>query len=150
MARDLYDNNVDDFWKGVKKVTQCNSTMANSIDGISGESNIANYWKAHYCKLLNSNVCDTQLKSNILGTLGGIQHDENMVVSVKDVSDIICKLEIGKAAGPDGICSESLKYAHDRLRVLLSLCFTLCLSHGHLPSQLIETTIVPIVKNKSN
>ena len=31
----------------------------------------------------------------------------------------------------------------------MSLCFTLCLAHGYLPPAMIETTIVPIVKNKS-
>ena len=32
--------------------------------------------------------------------------------------------------------------------LLLYLCFTLFLSHGHLPQKLIQTTIVPIIKNK--
>ena len=58
------------------------------------------------------------------------------------------KLELGKSAGPDGICAEALKCAHDQLSVLLSLCFILFLSYGYLPPKLIETTIVPIVKNK--
>ena len=34
------------------------------------------------------------------------------------------------------------------VEILLSLFFTLCLSHGYIPPALIETTIVPIVKNK--
>ena len=46
---------------------------------------------------------------------------------------LIHKLEFGKSAGPDGICAEALKCAHDQLSVLLSLCFTLFLSHGYLP-----------------
>ena len=33
--------------------------------------------------------------------------------------------------------------------MLLSLSFSMCLSHGYLPSALIKTTIVPMVKNKS-
>ena len=31
---------------------------------------------------------------------------------------------------------------------MLSLCFSVCLSHGYLPPAMIKTTIVPIVKNK--
>ena len=31
----------------------------------------------------------------------------------------------------------------------MSLCFTLCLVHGYLPPAMIETSIVPIVKNIS-
>ena len=66
----------------------------------------------------------------------------------KNVQTLIRKLEFGKSAGPDSICAEALKCAHDQLSVLLSLCFTLLLSHGHLPLKLIQTTIVPIIKNK--
>ena len=66
----------------------------------------------------------------------------------RHVQTLIHKLEFGKSASPDGICAETLKCAHDQLSVLLSLCFTLFLSHGYLPPKLIETTIVPIIKNK--
>ena len=50
-----------------------------------------------------------------------------------------------KTAGPDGVCAEAIKLAHTRIVILLSLLFTLCLSHGYLPPAMIETTIV---KNK--
>ena len=83
-----------------------------------------------------------------MGTLDDIQHDARMTVCYTDMQTLIRNLEFGKSAGPDGICSEALKCAHDQLSVLLSLCFTLFLSHGHLPPKLIQTTIVPIIKNK--
>ena len=41
------------------------------------------------------------------------------------------------------------KSAHHKMYVLLSLCFSLCMSHGHIPQSLIRTTIVPIIKNKA-
>ena len=31
LARDLFDNDNDDFWKGVMKLNQCNSIQANCI-----------------------------------------------------------------------------------------------------------------------
>ena len=58
------------------------------------------------------------------------------------------KINIGKSAGPDGVCTETIKFAHNRIDILLSLLFTLFLSHGYLPHAMIETTIVLIVKNK--
>ena len=79
----------------------------------------------------------------------GIQHNPEMVVSTNCVSQIVDNLECGKSAGPDGICAEYLKFSNDKISILLALCFTVCLSHGYLPTALIETTIVPIVKNKS-
>ena len=71
-----------------------------------------------------------------------------MLVCSEDIRNIVNKLKCGKSSGPDGISAESLKFSHSRLYVLLSLCFSLCLTHGYLPKSLIETTIVPIVKNK--
>ena len=61
---------------------------------------------------------------------------------------LISELDSGKSSGPDNISPESLKFASNRLSVLLSLCFSVCLSHGYLPPAMIKTTIVPIVKNK--
>ena len=73
-----------------------------------------------------------------------------MSVSTKSVLKIIGKLECGKSAGPDGIDAEYLKFSNIKIHVLLSLCFTLCLARGYLPPAVIETTIVPIVKNNEN
>ena len=71
-----------------------------------------------------------------------------MLVSTEDIRNIVNKLKCGKSSGPDGISAESLKYSHSRLYVLLSLCFSLCLTHGYLLKSLMETTIAPIVINK--
>ena len=62
----------------------------------------------------------------------------------EDICKLIEKLKCGKAFGPDGISAESFRFAHDRLHVMLSSCF----SHSYLPKSLLETTIVPVIKNK--
>ena len=95
---------------------------------------------------INSN---NSLIGDILSNFDKIKHNSNMSVSTKSVSEIIGKLECGKFAGPDGIGAEYLKFSNIKKHVLLSLCFTLCLSHGYMPPAMIETTIVPTVKNKS-
>ena len=131
------------------KLNSNSTTQANVIDCISGQDNIANYWRDHFYKILNTNDCDKSLKDDIVGKLEDIQHSADMAVSTKCISEIIAKLECGKSAGPDGICAEYLKFSNVKLHTLLALCFSLCLSHGYLPIALIETTIIPIVKNKS-
>ena len=73
-----------------------------------------------------------------------------MSVSPKSVLKIIGKLECGKSAGPDGIDAGYLKFSNIKIHVLLSLCFTLRLARGYLPPAMIETPIVPIVKNNEN
>ena len=49
-----YENN--EFWKGVKKLNQCNNIQANCIEGKTGEKDIANHRKEYFCKLLNNNA----------------------------------------------------------------------------------------------
>ena len=150
LARDLSDKDVDGFWKTMRKMNNCNTIHANVIDGVTGPENIASHWKQHFDKLLNIYVnCDNSLKTDMLSKFDNIEHDSNMAVSTKSVSEIISKLECGKSAGPDGIDAEYLKFSNIKIHVLLSMCFTLCLTHGYIPPAMIETTIVPIVKNKS-
>ena len=67
-----------------------------------------------------------------------------MIVSTNCVSQVIATLECGKVTGSDGICAEYLKFSHAKIHTPLGLCFALCIW-----IDLIETTIVPIVKNKS-
>ena len=62
-----------------------------------------------------------------MSKLDDVQYSENMVVSSRVTSKLISELESGKSSGPDNISSESLKFASNRLSVLLSLCFSLCL-----------------------
>ena len=83
-----------------------------------------------------------------MGTLNDVQYGENMIVSSRVTSKLISELESGKSSGPDHISPESLNFASNRLSVLISLCFSVCISHGYLPTDIIKATIVPIVNNK--
>ena len=135
------------YWKSVNKINQSSQLHSTTIDGITGEANIAEHWRTHFHGILNTNICDQTLKSSILVILDDIQHDARMTVCYTDVQTLIRNLEFGKSSGPDGICAAAM-CDHDQLSALLSLCFTLFLSHWHLPPKLIQTTIVPIIKNK--
>ena len=93
MSSDLLNNDQDSFWKEVKKLNSCKSILTNVIDGISGESNITNLWKKHFCNILNANVCDSDLKNNIIVQLENIQYTNDMTVSARNVSSQLkCKL----------------------------------------------------------
>ena len=45
--------------------------------------------------------------------------------------------------------AENLKFSIIKIHASLSLCFTLSLTHGHLPPTMYATSIVPIVINES-
>ena len=76
-----------------------------------------------------------------MGKFESIQHNQVMSCVFQIVANLEC--------GPDVIDAEHLILSNDRTRTLLTLCFTVCLSHCYLPIGLIETTTVSIAKNKS-
>ena len=104
------------------------------------------YGKKHFCNILNANTCDSDLKNEIMTKLENIQRTDDMTVSCIDISNLISQLKCGKAAGSDDLCAEYFKFAHNKLHILLSMCFTLFFTHSYLPATMIETIIVPIVK----
>ena len=71
-----------------------------------------------------------------------------MLIPSSLISEVLKKLECGKSDSPDGVYAESIKFAHPRLHVLLSICFSLCFTHGYMPADMMESTIVPIIRNK--
>jgi len=58
-------------------------------------------------------------------------------------------LKCRKSCGPDGIPAEAIKYSGHLLSVHLTLFFNMCLCHSFVPDDLINTTVVPMLKNKS-
>ena len=76
-----------------------------------------------------------------MGILENVQYTEDMTICSVDVSHLIGQMKCGKAAGSDDMCAEYFKFAHHKLNVLLSLCFTLFFTHSHMPSSMIETII---------
>ena len=122
--------------------------LPNVIDGNHGDD-IPVMWKTHYQTVFNcvenSNCkhCLTDLRKV------HVRQDGKMIVSQNEVYDIIKNLSNGKAAGLDNITSEHIKHAGSKLQVLLALFITSVLMHGYLPSSLIGSVIVPIIKDKS-
>ena len=85
-----------------------------------------------------------------MAKLENTQHTNDMTVSCVDISHLISQLKCGKAAGSNDLCAEYFKFAHSKLHILLSMCYSLFFTHSYLPAPMIETIgiIVPIVKNK--
>ena len=80
MASNLLNNDYDSlFWTNVKKLNSSNAIISNLIDGTSGESNITNLWKKHFCNILNANTCDSDLNNEIMAKLENIQHKYDII-----------------------------------------------------------------------
>ena len=131
-------------------IRECNiskSTMSNCIEGITGEANIAMFWRDHYGSLLNNSL-NTNSKESVCDSFKNILYSDGMLVSVNIVLKPVDNLESNKSAGMDGLNGECMKNADVILSVLLSFCFTCMLKHSYLPPPMLDSVIIPLVKNK--
>ncbi|XP_077865240.1 uncharacterized protein LOC144351799, partial [Saccoglossus kowalevskii] len=147
LANSHLDKNVNLFWKNVGKKKK-SSQHSVSIDGYNGHTNIGNMWGKHYANLLSC-VSNNKDEQYVRSKLQNRNSSQDMVVRPTEIQCSIHELAVGKSTGPDGISAEHIKHAHDRVLILFSLLFTAAHFHGYLPPNMLETTLVPIVKNKN-
>ena len=107
-----------------------------------------NQWKDHDSSLLNSSS-NTADKDDVCKSFNNMCFNQGMYVSVTEVMELLRELSSGKASGMDGLTGESLKYANHILPVLLSICFTCMFKHCYLLISMLDSVIVPLVKNRN-
>ncbi len=142
LAKKLLHNDSKHFWKEIQRInSQHKSTsIADTVGGVSGLKNICNMWKEHFQGLLNS-VSRSDFDHTELDNM----YFERFTPC--HMANVISDLETGKSPGPDSITAEHIKYSDPTVNVLLSIFVNCCIIHGFLPDGLMETFIVPIVKN---
>jgi len=65
------------------------------------------------------------------------------------IASLLHKLPLFRAAGKDGNFAEHIFYADSSVCNCLSYLFNVCLMHGKIPWECMQTVIVPICKNKN-
>ena len=132
LAKYLADGTIDDFWGNVRKMNSGKAIEANTIDGFSGEGDIAVFCGNHFSKLLNANNNDATLKTSLLSKFNKVLYCNDMIIPSSLISEATKKLECDKSAFPDGVNAESIKFAHPSIYALLFVCFSLCFTHGYI------------------
>ena len=116
-----------------------------SIEGVTGESNIASLWRDHYGSVFNSTDggCDSANFSKCNDAYEYIQ------VLTNEIAKAISDLDGNKSCGLDGIYAEHLKLGSRMLFTLLGHCLTSFFVHGFLPESMIHNVLVPVIKSKT-
>jgi len=65
------------------------------------------------------------------------------------IKSLLHKLPLNRAAGKDGIFAEHIFYADSSVCNHLGSLFKVCLMHGKIPQECMQTVIVPICKNNN-
>ena len=141
MAKKLQNNSVNDFWKEVKYINNCKTSLPSNIDGVCGPAEIAQLWKKKYDELFNC------VKSKIF-VLDNVVYNEEVIVTSVEVQEAILKLGDGKACGLDNISAEHIKLASGKLCPLVAMCYTGLFVHGVLPDSMLAGVLVPVIKDK--
>ena len=121
--------------------------FANSVNGATGDVSIAEMWKNSFESLYNMNNTTDYLFND--ANVNNLVNDNVHKISTSDLLSALQNLKLNKARGPDGIPAEAIKYGGQALMVHLSLLFSMFLTHSFLPTELIQTTLVPLLKNKT-
>ena len=118
----------------------------------SNPSEICSAFRNYFCSLSASHVAPNVSESKISSLLQESFGNENNIlqdeISINDVSSAVKLLKSGKAAGPDGVTAEHIKYAGHSLIKWLHKIFNRIQTLEEIPSCLKEGTIIPVYKAK--
>jgi hypothetical protein len=74
---------------------------------------------------------------------------EIKITSIKELNAVLKSMSRGKSPGHDGLSIEHIKFAGPHMARVLYMLYSFCVGHSYLPSKMIQTLVVPIVKNKT-
>lgn len=137
------------FWK-LTGTLNSKPKLPVCVNGVNGDNNIAKLFMDHFkvsplpIPPQKDTVCSDQMCN--------AEPDcaTNFVrFSATEVKNTIARMKGGKSPGHDGLTIEHLVHAGPHLPNVLATFYTLCVGHAYLPSKLMRTTVVPIIKNKT-
>jgi len=152
-----YSNkNMPDFWKTWNARFRKNIVKQVHINGCNNDGDVANVFASHFQSVFYNSDDDQSAKYSYLHKRdecikNGLQSSIECIdkITVELIDRCIKKLKLGKACGPDDLCSEHLLYAHPILIMQLKTLFQLILVHGYVPNSFGFGVSVPLVKDKA-
>jgi len=146
---------MDDFWiqwnRKFSKRTK--SVRPTSINGCYHNEDIANV----FCDTFSSAQFNSYADSHqLVGCLNKVRDKilcnfstQNInLFDVLAVENALASLKLGKAAGYDGLTTESLHYRHPVIFIYLKLLFNMMPVHGYVPDDFGVGVVVPVVKDQ--
>ena len=141
LANKLAQGKPGEFWKDVRLMNNCRTPLPCSIDGVSGDANIAGVWKEHFEQLFN---CINDVRDVTFST----EYSSDIAVSAAEVEQAVMRLRHKKACGLDGIYAEHITNCSRRLFTIMAMCLSGFFVHGFLPDAMLSVVLVPIIKDK--
>ncbi|PZC76937.1 hypothetical protein B5X24_HaOG203981 [Helicoverpa armigera] len=129
------------FWKNTNKFDH-KAGLPVCVDGVSDAQRIADLFRDKF--KVKSSLGPSQTMINVEPKMAlGVR------IKAEEIGHILQSMPRGKSPGHDGLSIEHLRYAGPHLPRVLALFYNLCLSHAYLPSDMLKTVVVPVVKKKT-
>ena len=156
MGEAVANNNDRSLWDEARKMTKASNKLPTMMDGLTDETEISNIFSDKYKTLYNSvgysqrnmdnlhKEIETQISNGCASKPE--QSDHSHQITIKNVKDAIGILKNDKKE-ENGLNSNHLKHAPDRLIVIITLLFNCMLSHGIAPDELLLGTMIPLIKD---
>ena len=151
MAEAILCNSTRDFWAEAKRFKPNKRGLPDTIDGIRGDKNIADYFGDKYKNLYNSVPCELEpmehIRNMVDQRLNCTQSETFTTVSIRDIDDAISNLKPGKYDGSYGLESDHLIHGNKSLNQVLSILIGFSLKHSHMAECISMSNIVSIPKD---
>ncbi|XP_030272344.1 uncharacterized protein LOC115581424 [Sparus aurata] len=140
--------NIRAAWQGLKSIACVNKQAdeAKQHTTIKGVPN-AELPNAFNCFFSRFESCD--FTQNISALKNSLVPLTDFVICKDQVTALLKKTNIRKAAGPDAVCGRTLRYCANQLSEVFSTLFQMCVNHCQLPLIWKSSTIIPIPKTKN-
>jgi hypothetical protein len=126
-------------------------TLPNSVDGVTGDSNIAELFAGKFKNIFNSVVSDEadmgKAYKQIMNRLPDAIEPVCMM-SDSDLHEIVKNIKHGKSDGNLGLFSDHILHGSPMLFELLTALFNSMIIHGVTPSNMLVGTMIPIPKHR--
>ena len=146
LAHKKQQDNSLSFWKDVRNLFGDNKRkLPQTVDGITGDKNVAQMWKLKYSGILNS-VENSGDKIALSSVMKHLPKGPINFVSATEVSLLASELGCNRSGGNDGIPSDFYKNVPVTILHWLVNLFIGILSHAYVPTGLSDVIIKPIIK----
>ena len=125
--------------------------LADTVDGVTGENEVAGKFKEVYEALYNSSSSVNEMTTIKMKIQELIQVEDNEHEVSKVTADIVkqavCMMKPHKMDVSQGFSSDAILHAPDLLFSLLALVFRDWLTHGTVTQSILACAFIPLVKN---
>ena len=149
-SKEQYAKKIEDFfssndskkaWQGMKTLTGMKKTS--KLPDVDDEYIFAEDLNKFYCRFDDK---DFSYERELIAKSLEEQHDERIIITIKEVNSVLSKINPRKASGPDGVAGKVLKECRIQLSHILQQLFQLSVDTHQIPLNWLTAELIPVMK----